>query len=93
MTRGLLGTTVVVEREPCVLIVTIPFGLQAFKLAGHLALRAHVVKRPGSERVGGGQPHLAAFPWLVAHLGSALTFATTNVGDHNHPGCRSRWPA
>jgi uncharacterized membrane protein YccF (DUF307 family) len=70
----------------CILIVTIPFGLQAFKLAGYSLwpFGRTVVKRPeagGASVVGNVLWLLLAGWWLaLLHLGSALLLAITIVG-------------
>ena len=70
----------------CILIVTIPFGLQAFKLAGYSLwpFGRTVVKRPeagGASVVGNVLWLLLAGWWLaLLHLGSALLLAITIIG-------------
>jgi uncharacterized membrane protein YccF (DUF307 family) len=70
----------------CILIVTIPFGLQAFKLAGYSLwpFERTVVKRPeagGASVVGNIIWLLFACWWLaLLHLGSALLLAITIIG-------------
>jgi uncharacterized membrane protein YccF (DUF307 family) len=70
----------------CVLIITIPFGLQAFKLAGYSLwpFGRTVVKRPTA----GGVSVVGNIIWLVfagwwlalAHLITALALAITIIG-------------
>jgi uncharacterized membrane protein YccF (DUF307 family) len=70
----------------CILIITIPFGLQAFKLAGYSLwpFGRTVVKRPTS----GGISVIGNIIWLVfagwwlalAHLITALALAITIIG-------------
>lgn len=70
----------------CILIVTIPFGLQAFKLAGYSLwpFGRTVVKRPeaGGASVVGNVIWLLFAGWWLAllHLASALLLAITIIG-------------
>jgi uncharacterized membrane protein YccF (DUF307 family) len=70
----------------CILIVTIPFGLQAFKLAGYSLwpFGRTVVKRPeaGGASVVGNIIWLLLAGWWLAllHLASALLLAITIIG-------------
>jgi uncharacterized membrane protein YccF (DUF307 family) len=70
----------------CVLIITIPFGLQAFKLAGFMLwpFGRTVVRRPDS----GGASFIGNVLWLVlvgwelaiGHIVSAFLLAITIIG-------------
>jgi uncharacterized membrane protein YccF (DUF307 family) len=70
----------------CLLIVTIPFGLQAFKLAGYSLwpFGRAVVKSPsaGSASVIGNVLWLILFGWWLAlgHIGAAFLCAITIIG-------------
>jgi uncharacterized membrane protein YccF (DUF307 family) len=70
----------------CILIVTIPFGLQAFKLAGYSLwpFGRAVVKRPdaGAASVVGNVLWLVLAGWWLAlsHIVSAVALAVTIIG-------------
>jgi uncharacterized membrane protein YccF (DUF307 family) len=70
----------------CLLIITIPFGIQAFKLAGFSLwpFGRAVVKRPdaGAGSVIGNILWLVLFGWWLAilHLITALALAITIIG-------------
>lgn len=70
----------------CILIVTIPFGLQAFKLAGFALwpFGRHVVKRvdAGAPSLLGNVIWLILAGWWLAleHIGTALLLAITIIG-------------
>ncbi len=70
----------------CVLIITLPFGLQAFKLAGFMLwpFGRTVVRRPdaGAPSVIGNVIWLVLVGWELAigHLVSALLLAITIIG-------------
>lgn len=70
----------------CILIVTIPFGVQAFKLAGFAVwpFGRAIVKRPdaGAGSVIGNLLWLVICGWwlAIAHLVTALLLAITIIG-------------
>lgn len=70
----------------CILIITIPFGLQAFKLAGFMLwpFGRTVVRRPdaGAPSVVGNVIWLVLVGWELAigHLVSAVLLAITIIG-------------
>ncbi len=70
----------------CVLIITIPFGLQAFKLAGFMLwpFGRTIVRRPdaGAPSVIGNVIWLVLVGWELAigHLVSAVALAITIIG-------------
>jgi hypothetical protein len=77
----------------CILIVTIPFGLQAFKLAGHSLwpFGRTVVKRPGGGRgLGRGERPLAVAGGLVAR--AAPSSKCSPALRSRSSGCHSQWP-
>ena len=70
----------------CILIITIPFGIQAFKLAGYVLwpFGRTVVKRPGAgagSTIGNVIWFVLAGWWLaVEHLITAVALAVTIIG-------------
>jgi uncharacterized membrane protein YccF (DUF307 family) len=70
----------------CVLIITIPFGIQAFKLAGYVLwpFGRTVVKRPGAgagSTIGNVIWFVFAGWWLaIEHLITAVVLAVTIIG-------------
>jgi uncharacterized membrane protein YccF (DUF307 family) len=70
----------------CVLIITIPFGIQAFKLAGYVLwpFGRTVVKRPGAgagSTIGNVIWFVFAGWWLaIEHLITAAVLAVTIIG-------------